>query len=229
MSALEVFHDEIAHLVLSKQRTNEQVYDYLVRKYGVHKGLTLRNVRRFCQMNGYRRDHPHRRTKFAIADNLRKVRNKVLGIPDDDTEIAHDEFEQIVTEFPNNPVESKVQDSESNQQQQGEDHEYHISDSGSTHQGNRLQKETKIIPVTIPVAAAGITTSTTCEEPSNNHNLLDMSRAQTTTAREPAGDHGVTNQEEVSAGDGAASSSTAHGNVDAASVSFILTTRSIRL
>ena len=209
MSALDVFHDEIAHLVLTEQRTRQYVCDHLVRKYGKHKGLSLRNVKYFCQLNGFHREHPRRSTKNPLADNLRKVKNRVSGIPDhdDDTEIAHDEFEQIVTEFPNNSVQVDVQfpDSESfsNQQQgqgQGEDHEYHVSaGAGSTQQGNRLQKETKVFPVTIPVAAAGDSTSTT---------------GMTT------GDHGVTNRHEAgSAGDEGASS-TADGNLDGASVSF---------
>ena len=52
MASLEVFGDEIAHLVLEEQKSRKQIYDHLVAKYGAHKGLSPHKCQTILSIEG---------------------------------------------------------------------------------------------------------------------------------------------------------------------------------
>ncbi|XP_072016856.1 uncharacterized protein [Amphiura filiformis] len=62
MTALNVFHDEIAKLVLDENKTRQQVFEHLVQKYGNRWGLSLRSVKRHCQLHDLHRPNPESKT-----------------------------------------------------------------------------------------------------------------------------------------------------------------------
>lgn len=80
MASLEVFGDEIAHLILQEHKSRKQIYDHLVAKYGAHKGLSHTSVKRYCRLKGFERPDPRTKTINSIKQGLNAARLKVQRI-----------------------------------------------------------------------------------------------------------------------------------------------------
>ena len=67
MENLDIYNDEISHIIESQHYTLTQAVDYLREKHGATKGFSERSLRKYCKINSI---HGNPSKSSFVADDV---------------------------------------------------------------------------------------------------------------------------------------------------------------